>query len=330
MSSDPQSEFERIYGMTQKAKEAKPAPVGTPGATQKLPGDSDLLGIRTDSDRFIVSRIPEDLSGASASKEKSSASDAPSKKPETDPTAKSAQEAMTIALNVNVFANIADAKKPGSVVLQENAEFAGRISELVNKNAAAGPHADGPTFVIPRPGGGDTSKEAAPAASSEFTPVLDSKSPPPIPNTEFTRVLHIEESVKVPRPSAKRANDDALGSTIAVTPETNRASRPEPEVVTAPGPSDFTKVVKGSEMRALQEKLAAAAANQAAGRGQQWQAPQAPLPQYVPNTGNSSSLPELSSASQPSKLSQYMPVIIVLNLLVLMAILLIVFFALKK
>jgi hypothetical protein len=55
------------------------------------------------------------------------------------------------------------------------------------------------------------------------------------------------------------------------------------------------------------------------------------VPQYVRAQGTGAGQsPAVSDQQQPSKLSQYMPVIIVINLLILMAVLLIVIFALKK
>src|SRR5215469_184083 len=109
MADDPNSEFERIFGKTHKSGDTNSA-----GSTKKLPSDSDLLGIRTDSDRFLVKNVPEQLP---IEKDKPAASPTSESKP--------AQDAMTIALNVNVFANLG---KSG-------------------KNAGEG--ADGPTFVIP-------------------------------------------------------------------------------------------------------------------------------------------------------------------------------------
>lgn len=346
MAQDAQSEFDRIFGKTQRESENKP-PSSNPssGVTRKLPSDSDLLGIRTDSDRFIAKNpIPETLPG-----------DAP-QKPAVDPEAKTtAQDAMTIALNVNVFANIADAKKPGESG-GDKAQLSGTVSQLIGKKQ--GDSAEGATFVIPLPKDpgkvSDATKAAAAAPkgsiADEFTRILNPKNIPPGPasNTEFTRVLHVEDSVKVPKPGP--AEDAAQASTVSMTsdPRLPAGLQPEPTVITRPGPSDFTKVVKGSELRSLQEKLAAAAGHQqpawqpptpnpgiAPGNAQPWQsAPGAPIPQYIPAPGSqwqgSPQSPSMPQAPQPSKLSQYMPLIIVLNLLVLMAILLIFFFAIKK
>lgn len=362
MAQDPQSEFDRIFGKTQKGKDARPSEGSpTPGSTQKMPGDSDLLGIRTDSDRFIVKNVPESLPSERTSDQLFAPGGQQAKKADA-----AAQEAMTIALNVNVFANIPDPKKTGETGVggsgKDKAQVSGTVSELLGKKSGEipGTATDGPTFVIPLPKdpgkSGDASKpQVVSSAADEFTRILNPKNSPAgaDPNTEFTRVLHVEDSVKVPKPNFPAPVDEStLASTIAVTSDSKLpVGSQEPKVVTRPGPSDFTKVVKGSDLRALQEKLATAAANQNAaapawqspahhpiptGSGAPpWQAnPSAPLPQYVPNAGTqwpagqTPSMP--SQAPQPSKLSQYMPVIIVLNLLVLMAILLIVFFAIKK
>ena len=363
MAQDPQSEFERIFGKAQKdggakAPEEKSAPLGR---TQKLPSDSDLLGIRTDSDRFVVKNVPDSLPVANSP----GSSESPQKaKPEGESANKASPDAMTIALNVNVFANLADAKKMGIGVVKDKSHISGTLSELLGKQPgeSPGPSADGPTFVIPLPkdaGKTDHSKavgspENGSSVADEFTRILNPKNIPghSSPNTEFTRVLHIEDKIQVPKPTFP-VDDSTPASTIAITsdPKLPPASR-QPTVITQPGPSDFTKVVKGSELRALQEKLAAAAANQAAANpapwqsatpnpmsgsvNQSWQAGP-PVPQYVPGPGAqwpssapASTMPTPPSGHQPSKLSQYMPLIIVLNLLVLMAILLIVFFAIKK
>src|SRR5438874_10351399 len=56
-------EFERIFGKVEKSDHADVVQSESMyGATQKLPSDSDLLGIRTDSDRFIMRNpLPERL-----------------------------------------------------------------------------------------------------------------------------------------------------------------------------------------------------------------------------------------------------------------------------
>jgi hypothetical protein len=352
MAQDSQSEFDRIFGKTQKGSDAKP-PEGTatPGATQRLPSDSDVLGIRTDSDRFIFKNIPESLP------EPGSTGEALLPVQQQQRPENAIQDALTIALNVNVFANIADVK--------DKPLISSTWSELTAKKSGEhhGAAADGPTFVIalPKDLGKhlDSSKNgtAAPANASstvdEFTRILNPKNIPdgPNPNTEFTRVLHMEDSVTIPKPNFPQPLDDSPPpSTIATTSDpTLPAASPEPGVATKPGPSDFTKVIKGSELRTLREKLAAAPANQSLANPPFWQPPLTPGgethpwrsepsamgPQYVPAPGTqrdgadqSAAMP--STQQQPSKLSQYMPVIIVLNLLVLMAVLLIVFFAIKK
>jgi hypothetical protein len=332
MAQDSQSEFDRIFGKTQKGSDTKsPEGTATPGgSTQRLPSDSDVLGIRTDSDRFILKNIPETLPEPAR---KAPSPDEQQQRPEN-----SIQDAMTIALNVNVFANIADVHKQA--------------------NGAA---AEGATFVIPLPKDlgkrvdSSTKETATPANASsadEFTRVLNPKNIPDVsnPNTEFTRVLHIEESVKIPKPNVPQTpNDSPAASAIATTSDPKLPTNPPvPTVVTQPGPSDFTKVIKGSELRTLQGKLAAAASNQSAASPAFLQPspprsevhpgqsdPSAMVPQYVrasgaqgTGAGQSPAMP--SDQQQPSKLSQYMPVIIVINLLILMAVLLIVIFALKK
>ena len=345
MAEDPQSEFERIFGKTQKSGDGKsPEASSTPGTTQKLPTDSDLLGIRTDSDRFLVKGVPERLpsetDGVQASVKESNPSDTGNK---------SSQDAMTIALNVNVFANIADPKKavdPKTGQADKN-KASGTWAEVVSKKSAEGQaEGDGATFVIPLPKeptkpGADIFKFPSPPAPASGAAAGD----------EFTRILHVEDSVKLPKPNFAKANDSGAGATIAVTnPNLPPAPPPSVPTVTAPGPSDFTKVVKGSELRALQEKLATAAANAPRGAAtpaawppssgpgqvptaQPWQSsPQAPLPQYIPapnngawpGAGPQSSLPPQSSASQQSMLSQYMPVLAALSVLILLAILLVV------
>jgi|SRR5579859_780413 len=360
MAEDPQSEFERIFGKTQKSGEGKsPGESSTPGTTQKLPTDSDLLGIRTDSDRFLVKSVPENLPGEAAVTQASAKESKPS-----DPGNKSSQDAMTIALNVNVFANIADAKKAVDPKTGQNEKAAGAWAELVGKKAAES-QAGEATFVIPLPKeptkpGADIFKFPSPPASpsdasagGEFTRVLSSKNiPAQEPNVagEFTRVLHVEDSVKLPKPNFPRGDESSAGATIAVTNPKISSTPPAPvPTVTASGPSDFTKVVKGSELRALQEKLATAAANGPGGTAtpagwppssgpgqaptpQPWQSsPQAPLPQYIPAANNGawpagpqSAVPPRQAAPQQSMLSQYMPVLAALSVLILLAILLVV------
>ena len=361
MAEDPQSEFERIFGKTQKSGEGKsPERSSTLGTTQKLPTDSDLLGIRTDSDRFLVKNVPENLPGESAGTQ-ASAKESKS----SDPGNKSSQDAMTIALNVNVFANIADPKKAVDPKTGQSEKAAGAWAELVGKKAAES-QAGEATFVIPLPKeptkpGADIFKFPSPPASTsdasagdEFTRVLSSKNiPAQEPNVagEFTRVLHVEDSVKLPKPNFPRGDESGAGATIAVTNPKMPSTSPTPvPTVTASGPSDFTKVVKGSELRSLQEKLATAAANAPGGTAtpagwppssgpgqaptpQPWQSSsQAPLPQYIPapnngawpGAGPQSAVPPRPVAPQQSMLSQYMPVLAALSVLILLAILLVV------
>ena len=308
MADDPHSEFERIFGKTQKSGDANSA-----GSTQKLPSDSDLLGIRTDSDRFLVKNVPEQLP---IEKDKAGASSA-------NPAAesKSSQDAMTIALNVNVFANLGKSgKKPGE-------------------------GGAGPTFVIP------LSKEAIKTGveiqTAGSTTAADRMSDT---DAEFTRIMQIKDSVKVPKPKSffevfEKEEKEETEVPAAAVPEPKPAA-PEPTpppatilpgVTATSGPSDFTKVVKGSELRALQDKLAASAGNAPGGAAQACQSSAPPsLPQYVPapNAPWPGQAPNSPHRTPPtphtSKLSQYMPLIIGLNVLVLLVILLIVFFALKK
>ena len=370
MAEDPQSEFERIFGKTQKGGDGKsPGGSATPGVTQKLPSDSDLLGIRTDSDRFLVKNVPEHLPSEAAATQTSAKE---SKTP--DASNKSSQDAMTIALNVNVFANIADPKKASDAKTgqSDKDKTSGTWAELVGKKAGESQAAgEGATFVIPLPKepakpGADIFKFPSPPAASssapagdEFTRVLSPKNIPAAAQnveTEFTRVLHVEESIKLPKPNSAKGDDSGAGATIAITDPKLPSNPPSPvRTVTAPGPSDFTKVVKGSELRTLQEKLASAPTNIPGGaagpaswpsasppsgqfpQAQPWQSsPQAPLPQYVPASnngawpGSQSALPPQPVPPQQSILSQYMPFFAVLSVLILLAILLVVIFALKK
>lgn len=347
MAQDAQSEFDRIFGKTQKEK--SPEGNSTAGMTQKAPGDSDLLGIRTDSDRFIMKNVPESLPGEAGATGSSPLSENQKKKPE------SVHDAMTIALNVNVFANIADAKKSAEFGSGAGAKDKPHISVTLSESMlkSAGEDADGATFIIPRSPGRDDSKPGAAnpqnvsSIADEFTRIINPHNIPASPNTEFTRVLHVEESFTVPKPNFPESGEDRSVESLSITADPKLPGvSSEPQVVSKPGPSDFTKVVKGSELRSLQEKLAAAAANQAvsnpgawqppapAGGAHPWQSPSAPVPPYVPSPGTqwppTGQSPAMPPHAQPSKLSQYMPVIVALNVLVLLAILLIVFFAIKK
>jgi hypothetical protein len=351
MAQDPQSEFDRIFGKTQKEK--SPEGNSTAGQTQKVPGDSDLLGIRTDSDRFIMKNVPESLPLEAGATVSSPLSENRKKKPE------SVHDAMTIALNVNVFANIADAKKSAEFGSGTSSKDRPHISVTLSESMVKSPgephgaDADGATFVIPRSPGREDSKPGAAnphsgsSIADEFTRIINPQNIPPSPNTEFTRVLHVEESFTVPKPNFPVSGEDESVESLSITADPKLPSvSSEPQVVSKPGPSDFTKVVKGSELRSLQEKLGAGAANQAVlnpatwqpptptGGAHPWQSPSAPVPPYAPNPGTqwpaTGQSPAMPQHPQPSKLSQYMPVIVALNVLVLLAILLIVFFAIKK
>src|SRR5689334_2995167 len=103
---DAEREFERVFGKVQKTSE-QDVNSSLYAPTQKLPSDSDVLGIRTDSDRFIFKNpIPERLPIDTPPAPKPAKEAASPEKGNDIP----AQDAMTIALNVNVFANI---PKPG-------------------------------------------------------------------------------------------------------------------------------------------------------------------------------------------------------------------------
>lgn len=316
MPDDPRSEFERIFGVTQRAGETKSLDdAAVRSATQRLPGDSDVLGIRTDSDRFLVKSVPEHLP---IDPKKDAAPPIskldPSKDMGAEP-AKSSPDAMTIALNVNVFANLADAKagdgKSGSAI-----------------------SADGPTFVIPLPK--QSTKPTSTADRSSATAANDEKRPSSAQGeTEFTRILHVQDTITIPKPSPQAKPSEATSVSLGAEPKGQQSVPAQPVVSSLSGPSDFTKVVKGSELRAIQERLAASTA-QRTGAQQQWQPGSAPpLPQYVPAQDASwptpPAAPHAHAPAHPqSKMSQYMPLIIALNVLFVLAILLIVFFAVKK
>jgi hypothetical protein len=290
MADDPRSEFERIFGATQQAGEIKPEDGAVRGATQRLPGDSDVLGIRTDSDRFLLKHVPERLP-IEPRKDGMPA-------PKSDVTS---PEAMTIALNVNVFANLADAKGGDG-------------------KSGTGISADGPTFVIPLP-----KPSAKPASEGSPSSAANVEKTTSGAQTEFTRILHVQDTITVPKPSSQPKLSEAAPA----------ASAPAPALASSPsGPSDFTKVVKGSELRAIQARYAAGTnAAPHPGAPQQWQPGSAPpVPQYVPaDWATPHPAPHANAPAHPqSKLSQYMPLIIALNVLFVLAILLIVFFAVKK
>src|SRR5215469_6848988 len=146
---DAEREFERVFGKAQKSPERDPSKTESIyAATQKLPSDSDVLGIRTDSDRFIFKNpIPERLPAEPPPAQKP-ASDClnPTKGSEISP-----QDAMTIALNVNVFANIpkpGEERKPGDL---SNAAWTEATQLFVRKPGEASAQSDGPTFAISIP-----------------------------------------------------------------------------------------------------------------------------------------------------------------------------------
>ena len=298
MPDDARSEFERIFGATQQAGETKPEDGAVRGATQRLPGDSDVLGIRTDSDRFLLKHVPERLP-IEPKKEGMQV-------PKSDATS---PEAMTIALNVNVFANLADAKGGDG-------------------KSGAGISADGPTFVIPLP-----KPSAKPAAEGSPSSAASVEKTTSGPQTEFTRILHVQDTITVPKPSSQPKSSEAAPALPGTDAKAQASAAASPLGSSPSGPSDFTKVVKGSELRAIQERYAAGTnAAQHPGTPQQWQPGSAPpVPQYVPASWPTPSTPHANAPVHPqSKLSQYMPLIIALNVLFVLAILLIVFFAMKK
>lgn len=306
MTEDARSEFERIFGSTQRMGETQSPEDTVRGGTQRLPSDSDVLGIRTDSDRFLLKNVPERLPINPKTDAGPVAKSDASPEANADPS-KSSPDAMTIALNVNVFANLADTKA----------------------GDGKGVSSEGPTFVIPLP---KPEKAASDLGKTPIAAAKDEKAASQT-ETEFTRILHMQDTITVPKPNSPTK------TSVSAPPATSaelkaQVSAPQPGPIASSGPSDFTKVVKGSELRAIQERLAA---SNAAGFGQQqqpWQPGSAPpVPQYVPahNANWPHAAPHANPTAHPqSKLSQYMPLIIALNVLFVLAILLIVFFAVKK
>ena len=341
--NDTEREFERVFGMVQKNSDQDASKSESMyGATQKLPGDSDVLGIRTDSDRFIFKDpIPERLPVVPpASAEASSDGSSPKKGSNAPPP-----DAMTIALNVNVFANIPKPGEPGDL---SNVAWSEATQLFAMKPET--PVANGPTFTSPRNKqgqGGDILRRPLQSASGVGEPV---------PVAKFTRVMHVQDSVSLPQSSI---SPQPTNVSAAVAPPAETSSDPTPAAShVEAGPSDFTRIVRGSELRSLQEKFAASE-NQAAPVQGTWSAQQnAPLslaagiatqiwsaspsqtqrrvmrnsqtwptqPTPVPPTTREPERP----VAEPSKFSQYLPLILLLNLLFLLAILLIVLFAIKK
>jgi len=359
---DAEREFERVFGKAHKSSDqdaSQSASLYAP--TQKLPGDSDVLGIRTDSDRFIFKnpipeRLPTEPVPASTPKPLS-----PNKGSDTP-----AQDAMTIALNVNVFANIpkpGEETKPGDL---SNAAWSEATQLFVRKPVDGSQPPDGPTFAISLPKeplkpGTDIFKFPSPPTqgNQDFTRAFGANSgasgtAEPLSPAKFTRVLHVQDSVTLPQSPAPVPAQNPAPTPLA-DPSNSPAQTASP---TAAGASDFTRIVKGSELRALHEKLAAASGNRQTKDQSTWPAPPSAAPSLPagmatqiwsassaktqrqalnmqpwaqPNT----TLPPMPKAPElpvpePSKLSQYMPLILVLNLLFLLAILLVVFFAVKK
>ena len=360
---DAEREFERVFGKAQKSPERDPSksePIYAP--TQKLPSDSDVLGIRTDSDRFIFKNpIPERLPNDPT----------PAQKPASDSISPikggeiPAQDAMTIALNVNVFANIpkpGEERKPGDL---SNVAWTEATQLFVRKPGEAPTASDGPTFAISIPKeqlkpGTDIFNFPSPLTQAkqqeDFARAFgagsaSSSTGEPAPTAKFTRIMHVQDSVTLPQPPAP--------SQIPSSP-TAFADRPSnPSATSTTGQSDFTRVVRGSELRALQEKFAATASGPATPEANTWPTPSSATPSLPagmatqiwsasspqtqrlapqntqPWPTQNTTLPPIPkppepSAAEPSKLSQYMPLILLLNLLFLLAILLIVFFAVKK
>ena len=332
---DAEREFERVFGKVQKPSE-QDAPVSSSihAPTQKLPSDSDVLGIRTDSDRFIFKNpIPERLP-VEPSPRIASGSPSPEKGNETP-----AQDAMTIALNVNVFANIpkpGEERKPGDL---NNVTWSEATQLFVKKpSASVSPTADPTIFAVAEPS--KLGPGSGPSGTAE-----------PTPAAKFTRLFHVQDSITLPQSAVQPpAQNSSAAPPVFQDPVTK---------ATSSGPSDFTRVVKGSELRALQEKLAAASGAPATPDQNMWSAPSSPTPSLPTGmatqiwsassaqtqrsaapamqgwTPPNANLPPVAKppdlpAAEPSKLSQYMPLILVLNLLFLLAILLIVFFAIKK
>jgi hypothetical protein len=312
---DAERDFERIFGKVEKSDRADVEQSASMyGATQKLPSDSDLLGIRTDSDRFIMRNpLPERLPIEAAPP---AATELQTAHKETGDRI-SRPAAPTIGVNEDSFASI---RKPAAEKIAQNGAE-GSATQLFGRNAH--------------------SAAEVPSATAEFR-----------------RVPDFADLTKVPKPFAPAAASSPP-SPPTLRSDTATKVAPQMPADSASGPSDFTRIVKGSELRALQEKLGTASGGAAAtpapwpgtpvvpnsgpsaGMATQiWSASSSSIPQQqstiappwppqIPNLPPAWKTPELPTP-QPSKLSQYMPLILVLNLLFLLAILLVVFFALKK
>lgn len=108
--SDATRDFERIFGASESAagKNIPKQPDHSalpPTKTEKAPSDSDVLGIRTDSDRFIVKQMPERLPAPPSRSLEPNVEVTPASGPTKlvfDVIPPGSQEAMTIALNVSV------------------------------------------------------------------------------------------------------------------------------------------------------------------------------------------------------------------------------------
>lgn len=362
---DAEREFERVFGKVQKNPEQDISSSSLHAATQKLPSDSDVLGIRTDSDRFIFKNpIPERLPIEAA----------PATKPSTDSmgsekgSGTSAPDAMTIALNVNVFANIpkpGEERTPGdltNVAWSEATQLFVRKPPVVTSSESGGRISATPPANDGSKRKGDffnSSPQEGTKQSEEFARTFgtggSSASAEPAPTAKFTRIFHVQDAVTLPQSAVPPQADLPVAPPTALPDQVIKTT---PATSQAAGPSDFTRIVKGSELRALQEKFAAANASapsdqnlwptQAPGTPslptgmatQIWsasavQTQRSAVPTVQPWTPPNAAFPPVpkpteAPAAEPSKLSQYMPLILVLNLLFLLAVLLIVFFAVKK
>jgi len=366
---DAEREFERVFGKAQKTPERDASSSSSINApTQKLPSDSDVLGIRTDSDRFVFKNpIPERLPIESPPAQKPASDSLNPNKGSEVPS----QDGMTIALNVNVFANIpkpGEERKPGDL---SNAAWTEATQLFVRKPGEA-PAQDGPMFAIsvpkePLKPGTDIFDFPSPLSQGakqpdDFARAFGANSTAagtgePAPTAKFTRIMHMQDSVTLPQPPAPLLPQNPSAPPRSFADPTSAPAPSTP--TTAAAPSDFTRVVKGSELRALQEKFASTSGSPATRDQNTWPAPSAAAaslpagmatqiwsasssqtqrlatqnaqPWATPHT----TLPPIpkppeAPPAEPSKLSQYMPLILVLNLLFLLAILLIVFFAVKK
>lgn len=360
---DAEREFERVFGKAEKNPEHEASPSSLHAATQKLPSDSDLLGIRTDSDRFIFKKpIPERLPIEAPPAPKASTDSLSSEKG----NGTSAPDAMTIALNVNVFANIpkpGEERKPGDLT---NVTWSEATRLFVRKPPADTSSASGDGSATHTNDGTkqspdffNFSSQQEPKQSEEFKRAFGASGTAtpaePKPTATFTRIFHVQDAVALPQFAAPAQPELPIA---LPTPRLEQGINTTPVTPQAAGQSDFTRIVKGSELRALQEKFTAANASPPTNQNlwptpatgtpslptgmatQIWSASSAPTlrstgPTVQPWTPPNTAFPPVPKppevpTAEPSKLSQYMPLILVLNLLFLLAVLLIVFLAVKK